>query len=297
MAKINNNFFINEVSIIGPGLIGSSLALALKKKKIVEKIIGFDSNKKNLKDAIKVKAIDEGFSSIDKNISNSEIIFLCTPVGTFKEIIDKTLPYLRKKSIITDVGSVKNIFSDDINDKIKEKSDLVPAHPIAGTEFSGALNAKSNLFKNKWCILTPQKSNKENVNKIRKIWEILGMKTTIMSPEDHDKIMSITSHLPHLIAFTIVSTAFNYSSKEKKKLLNFSAGGFRDFTRIASSDPVMWKDIFLSNRKNVLETIEEFIDDLNKFKDLIKNKNEHKITNLIKKTKTIRQKVISLNQN
>ncbi len=288
---------IEEITIIGPGLIGSSLGLALKEKKIVKKIIGIDKNRNNLNHAIKNNSIDYGFTSIGSNISNSNIIFLCTPVGTMNDVIKNVIPFIKKEVILTDVGSVKSVFKQRILNQLSGVCDFIPGHPIAGTEFSGAENAKKNLFNNKWCILTPQSNNsKKNIQKLREVWESIGMHVSIMTSDDHDKIMSITSHLPHLIAFTIVGTAFDYNNKEKKKLLNFSAGGFRDFTRIASSDPTMWRDIFINNKKNIVMTVNEFISDLKKFRDLINTNQSKKIFELIKKTKSIRKRVINLKQ-
>ena len=284
---------IKEITIIGPGLIGSSLGLAIKKNRIVKKIIGIDKNKKNLIDALKNKSIDFGYQKIDNKISGSDIFFLCSPVGDFENILLELEPYIKKGAIISDVGSVKNIFNNSVSKRIKKIVDIVPGHPIAGTEFSGAKNAKKELFINKWCILTPE-SKKKSTMIIKKLWENIGMKVSIMKADEHDKIMSITSHLPHLIAFTIVGSALNYSPKKKKQLLNFSAGGFKDFTRIASSDPKMWKDIFITNRKNIIKTVDVFINNLNSFKSLIKDENTLKIIKFIKESKKIRKDIVKL---
>lgn len=287
---------INEITIIGPGLIGASLGLAIKKKKIAKRIIGIDTNKSNLSYALKKGSIDLGFNKIDYRINNSDIFFLCTPVQSFIPIIESLIPFLKKDSIISDVGSVKSIFKKNTINKIKKKSDLVPGHPIAGTEFSGAKNSKSDLFLNKWCILTPEHCMPKNLKTIKKIWERIGMKVSVMSSSEHDKLMSLTSHLPHLIAFTIVGTAFKFNQKEKNRLLNFSAGGFRDFTRIAASDPTMWRDIFITNKNNILNTLKEFTKDLEAFRKLIEFEDEKEIFNFIKKTKFVRKKIVKLNQ-
>ena len=290
-----NNIFIKQISIVGPGLIGASIGLALKQKKIVGKVIGIDKNKKNLDDAIKKGCIDIGLSKINKKIADSDLFFLCTPVSQIEECIKKLLPFLKKGSIVTDVGSVKNIFSKKIFSDIRKVSDFIPGHPIAGTEFSGAKNATKGLFENKWCIITPENNPRKNVSKLKKVWETLGMRVSIMTAKEHDRIMSITSHLPHLIAFTIVGTAIN-NNKGRKSLLNFSAGGFRDFTRIASSDAEMWRDIFLNNKNNVLDTLDEFINDLKNFRDLIDYNRSEDIYNFIKKAKAVRKKIIDLKQ-
>ena len=284
---------IKEITIIGPGLIGSSLGLAIKKNRIAKKIIGIDKNKKNLFDALENKSIDFGYQEIGNKISGSDIFFLCSPVGDFENILLELEPYIKKGAIVTDVGSVKNIFNNSVSRRIKKIVDIVPGHPIAGTEFSGAKNAKKELFINKWCILTPE-SKKKSTMIIKKLWENIGMKVSIMKADEHDKVMSITSHLPHLIAFTIVGSALNYSPKKKKQLLNFSAGGFKDFTRIASSDPKMWKDIFITNRKNIIKTVDIFINNLNSFKSLIEDENTLKIMKFINESKKIRKDIVKL---
>ena len=285
----------NEITIIGPGLIGASLGLALKKKKIAKKIIGIDISKKNLNDALKNKSIDEGRTKFDNRIKNSKIIFICTPVSQTNNLIRKIFPYLGDDSIVTDVGSVKNLFSKEIIKLFEKKSALIPGHPIAGTEHSGAKSAQQNLFKKKWCILTPFKKKQKQTALISDIWKAIGMNVSIMNTSDHDKIMSITSHLPHLIAFTIVGTAFNIDLKKKKELINFSAGGFRDFTRIGSSDPKMWSDIFLHNRKFLLITLENFLSDIQKIKNLINEKDIKKIFTTLKKNKEIRRSILKIN--
>ena len=208
---------INEITIIGPGLIGSSLGLSLKKMGISKKIVGIDKSKSNLLDAVRNKTIDESRLKIDSRISRSEIIFICTPVSQIDPLVKKILPFItNKETIITDVGSVKKCFSKETLTLLKDKCKLVPGHPIAGTEFSGARNAKADLFKKKWCVLTPLYKNDNSTLVIKKIWEKIGMNVSIMTIDEHDKIMSITSHLPHLIAFTIVGTAFGIDLEKKK---------------------------------------------------------------------------------
>ena len=281
-----------EITIIGPGLIGASLALALRSKKICNKIIGIDSSKKNLVDAINGNIIDEARKDIDARISSSSIIFICTPVSTIDKIIKKISYFSNKNQIITDVGSVKNIFSKKTLSNNGLTYSLVPGHPIAGTEHSGAKNAEIDLFKNKWCILTPYKKRSKSVKIISQIYKKIGMKVSVMSTVEHDKIMSITSHLPHLIAFTIVGTAFNLNIEKKNELINFSAGGFKDFTRIGSSDPKMWTDIFIKNKKYLMKTLELFLKDIEVIKRGIKNNEVEEIFNLLKRTKKIRKSIL-----
>jgi prephenate dehydrogenase len=283
-----------EITIIGPGLIGASLGLILKNKKIAKKIVGIDVSKKNIKDAINNKSIDEGRLKIDEKIRRSNVIFICTPVSFIDSITNQIFPYLSDNSIVTDVGSVKNCFKAKTIKLFEKKSFLLPGHPIAGTEYSGAKSAKLNLFLNKWCILTPIKKKKRQVSIISNIWKRIGAKISIMSANQHDKIMSITSHLPHLIAFTIVGTAFKIDVKKKKELINFSAGGFKDFTRIGSSDPKMWVDIFNYNKKYILRTLDNFLKDIKILKHFINKSEEKKIFNILKKNKKIRKSILEI---
>ena len=288
------NLKFKEITIIGPGLIGASLGLILKNKKITKRIVGIDISKKNIKDAIDNKSIDEGRLKIDKKIRRSDVIFICTPVSLIDSIANQIFPYLSDHSIVTDVGSVKNCFSKKTIKLYEKKSFLLPGHPIAGTEHSGAQSAKLNLFLNKWCILTPINKKKKQISIISNIWKKIGAKISFMSADQHDKIMSITSHLPHLIAFTIVGTAFKIDLKKKKELINFSAGGFRDFTRIGSSDPRMWVDIFIHNRKYLLKTLKNFSSDIKILESFIKNCEEKEIFNILKKNKEIRKSILKI---
>ena len=239
-----------------------------------------------------IKAIDEGRDKIDKRINKSSVIFICTPVSSIDSIVNKLSDYTEKNQIISDVGSVKNIFEKKTLKLNNKKFSLVPGHPIAGTEHSGAKNAFDSLFQDKWCILTPISNNKKSIQIISEIWKRVGMKVATMQIKEHDKIMSITSHLPHLIAFTIVGTAFNLNIKKKKELINFAAGGFKDFTRIGSSDPKMWTDIFIKNKKFLNDTLSLFLRDIDKIKKLLEDEKYPEIFKLLKRTKEIRNIII-----
>ena len=239
-----------------------------------------------------IKAIDERRDKIDKRINKSSVIFICTPVSSIDNIVNKLSDYTEKNQIISDVGSVKNIFEKKTLKLNNKKFSLVPGHPIAGTEHSGAKNAFESLFQDKWCILTPISNNKKSIRIISEIWKRVGMKVATMQIKEHDKIMSITSHLPHLIAFTIVGTAFNLNIKKKKELINFAAGGFKDFTRIGSSDPKMWTDIFIKNKKFLNDTLSLFLKDIDKIKKLLEDEKYAEIFKLLKRTKEIRNIIV-----
>ena len=285
----------NEITIIGPGLIGASLGLALKANKIAKKIVGIDTSKINIKHAIKNKSIDEGRLIIDERIKLSEIIFVCTPVSTIDRIVRNVFPFLTENSIITDVGSVKNCFSKKTYSLFKKKACLIPGHPIAGTEFSGARYAQKDLFKNKWCIIL-NNGNKKKIKKIEIFWKKLGSKIIFMNAIEHDKIFSITSHLPHLIAYNLVKTATDFQRKNKKNIIKYSAGGLRDFSRTAASNEIMWRDIFFNNKDNIMSSINIFIKNLNNLKKLIKKENNKNILKILKDTKKVRRQIIDLKQ-
>ena len=278
----------NTVSIIGIGLIGSSIARALKKHNLCNEIIIYDKNVDNL-----VKASQLGLGSVTCNINvakQSDIIIICVPVGAYEEIFNKILP-ISKNTIVTDVGSVKGSII-----KLLEKFpsfEFVPGHPIAGTEFSGPEAGFAELFENRWTILNPSFATQKSIDKIAKMWGTFNSKVEIMDIDHHDSILSLTSHLPHLIAFSVVGTAMNFDLNEISK---FSAGGFRDFTRIAASDPTMWKDIFLHNKNTLLETSKKFKEILTMLEQHIENNNAETLIEFFTKTKEIRHNIIEAKQ-
>tara|TARA_B100001013_G_C24620329_1_gene446956 strand:+ start:1244 stop:2122 length:879 start_codon:yes stop_codon:yes gene_type:complete len=283
------NFF-KQTTLIGIGLIGSSIARALKKKHLCKKICIFSRTSQTLNKAKKFKLGNFYTNNLFESVKNSDLIIICTPISSYKNILEKISKHIIPGAILTDVGSVKShvvkIFSRFQNKGFH----IIPGHPVAGTEKSGPDSGYAELFEKRWCILTPvKKTNKKALIKMKKFWINLGSKVHIMKPEDHDKILSLTSHVPHLISYSIVASALNINSKEKSQVIKFSAGGFRDFTRITSSDPTMWKDIFLSNKKNLLQTLKEFEKSLNLIKILIKKNKSEKLYSIFSKTKKIRR--------
>ena len=204
---------------------------------------------------------------------------------------------LKKNTILTDVGSVKNNIIDLFEKNIPDNISWISSHPIAGTEQSGPEAGFEDLFKNKWCILTPSKKiKKEDLEKLKKFWEKLGSKIDIMDSKKHDRILSITSHIPHLVAYNIVNTSLEIENSDKMNIVKYSAGGLRDFTRIAASNPIMWRDIFLHNQKNTTETIDKFIKNLEDLKQAIRDKNGEKLEKIFIKTKEIRKQIIEAGQ-
>jgi len=269
------------VAIFGVGLIGGSIGLALKKSRFkIKKIIGLGRNIKRLKIAQKLGAIDEFTTNFQKAVRNADIIFICFPVALIPSTVKKILPFCKKEAVITDVGSVKQSIVKEIENYIFSKNSSGPAfiggHPIAGSEKTSVKYASENLFKNAVVVLTPTKtSGKNSLKKIKQIWENMNAKVRIMSPEKHDKILSFTSHLPHVIAFSLVNTVDN---------LEYTGGGFKDTTRIASSD-FMWADIIWENRSNIIYSIRKFKQELLKIE---KSKSKSEMLRIFRKAKNKR---------
>ena len=280
------------ITIIGVGLIGSSIARAIKTidGKIQLNII--DNAKENLEKSKLLKLGNIFSLDIDKQIEKSDIIFICTPISAYEKIFNKLNNFDLPNTIISDVGSSKvkvtELAESILNDKI-----FVPGHPIAGTEKSGPENGFKNLFKDKWFISTNcNLCNEKNIEYINSMWKKFGSKVITMKSKDHDSIMAITSHIPHLIAYNIVGTASELEEDIKSEVIKFSASGFRDFTRIASSDPVMWRDIMLSNKDEIILLFEKFNNDLKQILDAIKKDDGDFLVKKFKKTREIREKII-----
>ena len=279
-----------QTTLIGIGLIGSSIARAIKKKNLSKRICIFSRSQKTINKAKKLKLGNIYTTHLKQSVKNSDLVILCTPLSTYETILKKISNNIMPNAILSDVGSVK-LSVDKIFSKFLNKGfHIIPAHPIAGTEKSGPEAGFAELFVRRWCVLTPSSNyDKKSLNKIQKLWINLGSKTLIMKPENHDKILALTSHMPHLISYSIVSSVLNINAKEKSKVIKFSAGGFRDFTRIAASDAVMWRDIFLNNKTNLLKIIKEFEKSLNLLKNYIKKNNSKKLQEIFLKTKEIRK--------
>jgi cyclohexadieny/prephenate dehydrogenase len=286
-----------KVSIIGFGLIGSSIAREIKKYKLSKIISACDISKSAQKEVKSLRLANEITSDIKTSVKNADLVFICSPLSTYKQIFLAINKSANKDAIITDVGSSKlNVVQ--LAEKILSKNlCFVPGHPIAGTEESGPKSGFLNLFKNRWFIITPSKLTKKIQKiKIEKIWKKFGSKVTSMSAQSHDNIMAITSHIPHLIAYNIVGTASRLEEKIKSEVIKFSASGFRDFTRIASSDPTMWRDIVISNKKQILFMLKKFNKDLKNLEMAIRNENKNKLFTIFKNTRNIRKKIIQTGQ-
>ncbi len=288
---------MNNILIIGCGLLGSSLLRRIHKKKIVSKIFIYEKSKKNINKFKKLKLPGTLIKRPEDVVSQSKLIIICTPMSEYKKIILKMNKSFQSKNIITDVGSSKLRSLEIVNKNLKKGIFWSSSHPIAGSEVSGPENGKQNLFENKWCILIKGKrSNKSHLKFLKSFWNKMGSKTIEMTPDKHDKIFSITSHLPHLIAYNLVKSAQDFEKKQKYDLLKYSAGGLRDFSRIAASNEIMWRDIFFDNRTNISKAINLFIKNLKSFKRDISLKNNKSILKKLIQTKKVRSKIIQLKQ-
>lgn len=284
------------VAIIGFGLIGSSLARALRHHEFAEKLIAIDCDEATLKAAKDLELADIYDGDISA-VKDADIIILCSPVGSYEAISKQIKPHAKKGVVVSDVGSVKaqveQVFQDIFSDDICH----VPAHPVAGTEQSGPAAGFASLFQGRWCILTPGQNTDPNAVKIiEDMWVKIGAKTEKMDAKHHDLVLAITSHVPHLIAYNIVGTASDLEEVTRSEVIKYSAGGFRDFTRIAASDPIMWRDVFLSNKEAVLEMLGRFNEDLTALQRAIRWGDGDALFELFTRTRDIRRRIIDAGQ-
>ena len=287
----------NNILIVGCGLIGSSILKGSISKKISKNIYVLEKSKKNVSIIKKIDKKIKFLKKINRKVSNMDLIILSTHMSEYYGIFKKLRRHLSSKNLITDTGSTKRNIENLIRKNQKLKKIFVPSHPIAGSEVSGPEFGNKNLFKDKWCIILKSKNiSKKNVKKIEKFWRKLGSKIVFMNSVDHDKIFSITSHLPHLIAYNLVKTAIDFQKMNKTNIIKYSAGGLRDFSRTASSNEKMWRDIFFKNKDNIIYSINFFIKNLNNFKKLIKNQNNKSILKILKNSKKVRKQIIELKQ-
>ena len=282
-----------NITIIGCGLIGSSLLRALNKKKISKKITIYDKSKEVLSYLRQENLSVDISSDICASVKEADIIIIATPLSSYKEILLSIKDNLKKGSILTDTGSSKKEINKIIENLNLKNVSWIASHPIAGTENSGPKAGYAELFENRWCVISPSSNaKKEEVEKIEILWKKIGSKVKLMSFHEHDHILSLTSHLPHAIAFNIVRTAINDEDRFKKEIIQYSAGGLRDFTRIAPSDPLMWKDIMMANEKHIIESIEMFKDSLERLLFLIKDKDDKELLSFFSSVKKSRDSLL-----
>ena len=286
----------NKISIIGCGLIGSSILRAVEEKKLATKITVYDKSSKVI-DYLKKNFSVEICNNISDVVKDSDLVVIASPLSSYKEILLSIHTSLKENVILTDTGSAKKEVNKIISNLNLKNVNWIASHPIAGTEYSGPEAGFASLFKNRWCIISADKKVAEDkIKSLENFWSKLGSKTKLMTFEDHDYVLSLTSHLPHAVAYSIVKTAINKEDKFKDDVIQYSAGGLRDFTRIAASDPLMWKDIFIDNSVNILKVLDNYSKNLNEIKDAIKNKDSKKLLDIFSSTKKVRKEIIEAGQ-
>jgi cyclohexadieny/prephenate dehydrogenase len=286
----------NKICVLGCGLIGSSLLRAIDKKKLANEINAFDKSKEVSSYLEKIFSF-KVTKNIDEAVKDSDLVIISSPLSSYKEILLAIKSSLKKNAILTDTGSAKKEVNKIINNSNLDNVNWISSHPIAGTEFSGPESGFAELFEKRWCIISADKdTSNEEIKKVEKFWMELGSKVKLMSFEQHDYVLSLTSHLPHLVAYSIVKTAINDDEKFKNDIIQYSAGGLRDFTRIAASDPLMWRDIFIDNSENILKVLDNYSKNLDEIKAAIKSKNGEKLMKIFSSTKKIRKEIIKAGQ-
>ncbi len=286
-----------RIAIIGLGLIGSSLARAIKRDHLADEIVGSARTEKTLEVALKLGFIDRAEMDPAKAAAGADLVVIAAPVGASGAIAQAIAPALKPGAIVSDVGSVKQGVIDAVLPHLPTGVHLVPAHPVAGTEESGPESGFAELFEGRWCILTPLPGTDEAaVSRVAALWRAVGSDVDTMEPRHHDMVLAITSHLPHLIAYTIVGTATELENTLQQEVIKFAAGGFRDFTRIAASDPVMWRDIFLANKDAVLEMLGRFDEDLTSLQRAIRYGDGKALEDWFTRTRAIRRSIVKAGQ-
>ncbi len=286
-----------RVALVGLGLIGSSLARVIKREGLAAHVAGTARSQATRDKAWALGYLDSVHPDPGLCVAGADLVVICAPLGAYAEIGAAMREHLAPGAIVTDVGSAKQSVIRDLGPLIPEGVHLIPGHPVAGTEHSGPEAGFAELFEGRWCILTPPPGSDEAaVAKLAELWRRAGSQIEIMEPGHHDRVLAITSHLPHIIAYTIVSTATDLADATQSEVIKFSAGGFRDFTRIAASDPVMWRDVFLNNREAVLEMLGRFTEDLTALQRAIRWGEGDKLLDLFTRTREIRRGIIDAKQ-
>jgi cyclohexadieny/prephenate dehydrogenase len=297
MSERKPEAMFEQVALIGIGLIGSSISHAMRRKGLARRVTGSARTSATLDTAKQLRLIDQGFDSAADAVKGADLVILSVPVGACGPLAADIAPHLKQGAILTDVGSVKAAVVRDMAPHVPEGVHFVPGHPIAGTEQSGPEAGFAELFDGRWTILTPTPdTDKAAVAKLKAFWTALGSKVEIMSAEHHDMVLAVTSHLPHLIAYNIVNTAEHLERVTEKEVIKFSAGGFRDFTRIAASDPTMWRDVFLNNKQAVMEMLRRFSEDLEELSSAIESADGDTLFRRFAEARSIRRGIIAAGQ-
>jgi cyclohexadieny/prephenate dehydrogenase len=294
---VSESAHFDRIALIGFGLIGGSIARAARAQGLAKEIVTTARSAKSRARVMELGIVDRVVETNAEAAEGADLVILCIPVGACGPVAAEIAGHLKKGAIISDVGSVKASVVKDMAPHLPAGVHFVPAHPVAGTENSGPDSGFAELFNNRWCILTPPEGTDTNaVDGLRAFWTGIGAKVEIMTPEHHDMVLAITSHLPHLIAYTIVGTADELEGVTQSEVLKFSAGGFRDFTRIAASDPIMWRDVFLTNKDAVLEMLGTFNEDLAKLTRAIRRGDGEALFEHFTRTRAIRRGIVEIGQ-
>jgi cyclohexadieny/prephenate dehydrogenase len=287
----------DRVALIGFGLIGGSIARAARAQGLAGEIVATARSAKTRARIAELGIVDAVVETNAEAVKDADLVILCIPVGACGAVAQEIAAHLKPGAIVSDVGSVKGAVVREMAPHLPASAHFVPAHPVAGTEHSGPDSGFPELFINRWCILTPPEGTDASaVERLRAFWAALGAKVEIMTPEHHDLVLAITSHLPHLIAYTIVGTADELAQVTSSEVIKFSAGGFRDFTRIAASDPTMWRDVFLANKEAVLEMLGTFTEDLAKLTRAIRRGDGEALFEHFTRTRAIRRGIVEIGQ-
>jgi cyclohexadieny/prephenate dehydrogenase len=287
----------DTIAIVGLGLIGSSIARASRAQGAVRSIVATARSPQTRKRVVELGIADKVVETNAEAVEGADLVIVCVPVGVCGAVAKEIGPHLAAGATISDVGSVKGSIVRDMGPHLPKTVHFVPAHPVAGTEHSGPDAGFAELFMNRWCILTPpQGTDAQAVDRLAAFWRLLGANVETMTPDHHDLVLAVTSHLPHLIAYTIVGTADELETVTRSEVLKFSAGGFRDFTRIASSDPVMWRDVFLNNKEAVLEMLGRFNEDVSALTKAIRRGDGEALYEHFTRTRAIRRGIIEAGQ-
>ncbi len=296
-AKPLQEQLFQRMVIVGVGLIGSSLLRAARQRNLVKTLVAADFSESVCARVQEIGIADEVFQDAKAAVVGADLVILCTPVGCIGTVAAEIAPHLAAGAILSDVGSVKASVVSTVQPHLPDHIHFIPAHPVAGTEYSGPDAGFSTLFVDRWCILTPPDgSNDAAVKKLEAFWSEVGSNVEVMTPAHHDLVLAITSHVPHLIAYNIVGTAADLEEVTQSEVIKFSAGGFRDFTRIASSDPTMWRDIFLNNKDAVLEMLGRFNEDLAALQRMIRWGDGQGLFELFTRTRAIRRSIVAQGQ-
>ena len=292
-----SNVKFNSVLIIGVGLIGSSLARAIREYDLAEKIYGLDTSTTNLEKCNELKILSKGADTLDSFSEQFDLVIICSPLSTYNSIFTLLNTYITQDTLVTDVGSTKMSVIKDFKETVTNSFiQFLPSHPIAGLEKSGAEFGFSQLFENRFCIITPINTNSNTIKVIKQFWTAIGMQIETMDAEHHDRVLAMTSHIPQLIAYSIVATASELETHIRDEVIKYSAAGFRDFTRLAGSDPIMWRDVYSLNKDAVLEMLGRFTEDLSTLQKAIRNNDSKFLEKTFSSTREIRKIIEKLGQ-